>query len=142
MYCETLTDIGHVKIYSLLYGHSRTYTIPLSRRNSGINWQATAHCKKFIAKFTDYLGNFATKTLGKFIKPVCIFRKIGHTVKTNRITFTAKYFGRGVTKINCLNYKRNLKIRQNTVCLIYKIEIIYYVNKLIPLTSFYFFLLS
>ena len=48
-------------------------------------------------------GNLGTKTLGKSIKPVCIFRKIGHTNNTNWIIFTAKCFGPGVTKINCLN---------------------------------------
>ena len=75
------------------------------------------HCKNFFVKFTKCLGNYGTKTLGKLCKPVCIFRRIGHTFKTNRITFSAKYFGPGVTKINCLNYKRNMKIMQNTVCL-------------------------
>ena len=80
------------------------------------------HCKKFSVKFTKYLGNFGTKTLGKLSKPVCIFCKVGHTFNTNRITFTAKYFGPRVTKINCLNYKRNMKLMQNTVCLFYKSE--------------------
>ena len=52
--------------------------------------QVTLHSKKFIVKFTKYLGNFGTKTLGESSKPVCIFRKIGHTINTSWITFTAK----------------------------------------------------
>ena len=83
------------------------------------------HCKKFIYCITKYLGNFWTKTLGKFSKPVWIFREIWHTIITNRVTFTAKYFGLGVTKRNCLNYKRNTKIMQNTVCLLYRIDNLY-----------------
>ena len=35
---------------------------------------AVVHCKTIIVKFTKYLRNFETKTLGKFCKPVCIFR--------------------------------------------------------------------
>ena len=68
-------------------------------------------------KFTKYLGNFGTKTLSKFSKPVCIFCKIGHTFNTNWIAFTTKHFGPEVTKINYLKYKHNVKIMQSMVCL-------------------------
>ena len=68
------------------------------------------HCKKNIVNFTKYLGNFETKTLGNLSKPVCIYCKIGHTIKTNRITFNEKNFDHWVTKINSLNHKRNMKI--------------------------------
>ena len=78
------------------------------------------HCIFFL-NTQKYLGNNGTKTLGKLSKLVGIFCKIGHTINTTRITFTANYFGPGVTKINCLNLKRNMKTMQNTVCLFYKI---------------------
>ena len=86
---------------------------------------STVLCKKFIVKFTKYLGNFGTKLLGKICKPICIFRKIGHTIKTNRITFSTKYFGPGVTKKICLNYKQNMRMMQNTVCLLNNNENLY-----------------
>ena len=76
--------------------------VNLSNRGA-VAWNYTV---KNIVKFSKYLGNFGTKTLDKFSKLVCIFRKIGHTISTNRITFTVKYFGPEDTKINCLNYKQ------------------------------------
>ena len=82
----------------------------------------SVHSKKIIVRLTSCLGTFGTKTLGKFSKPVCVFRKIGHSIKTYRITFTVKYFGPGVTKIDCLKYKRNMEIMQNMACLFYKLQ--------------------
>ena len=68
-----------------------------------ISLRETVHCQKFIVKFTKYLDNFRTKISGNLSKPVCIFYEIAHT-------FTPKYFGTGVTKINSLSYKRNMRI--------------------------------
>ena len=79
--------------------------------------------------------NFRTKIQGKVCKPVCIFRQKGHTIKTNLTTFSTNFFGPGVTKINCSNYKRNMKMKQNMVCLFYRSENLYQVNKLIPLKT-------
>ena len=107
-----------VYMIQVLTSITAVFTTSVSRLN-------VLHCKKFIVEFTKYLGNFETKTLGKFCKPVCSFCKIGHTFKTNRITFSAKYFGPQVTNINCLNYKQNMKIMRKTVCLFHKKENLY-----------------
>ena len=56
-------------------------------------------------KITGYFDNSRIKICNIFTQSVCIFHVTVHTVKTNRITFTSKIFGPGVTKTNGSNYK-------------------------------------
>ena len=76
---------------------------------------------KISVKFTKFLSNFGTKTLGNISKPVCIFRKLGHTTETNCITFTALCFWSWSYQDELHKLQVKYEKMQNAVLLNYKI---------------------